>query len=227
MKKALQIAYLRARPSLPKRAVVDVARETCGDRLCDDFAQLGITDPPRERLRFRELLRRRLARPPRRLLARRRRPFRQRPRCEGKPCGRGLPETASDLLGAGHQLEGPDRVLRMHVERAVTRKACRPGVPRDLLAHRGRPCLDERLQAASHRAEARKLAYNRSADFLHHAARTRPGETSSTWVGSSGSDEASVAVISVWPWSRTPSARTRRRFGSSSESTSSRSKSGR
>src|SRR5262245_2907352 len=111
MKKALQIAYLRAPLSLPKRAVVDVGRETRRDRLCNDSAQLGVANPARERFGFVEFLRRWLTQPSRCLVGRRRRPFRQRPRGEGKPGRCGFPEAAPNLLGAARQLEGPDRVL--------------------------------------------------------------------------------------------------------------------
>ena len=81
---------------------------------------------------------------------------------------------------------------------AVARQARGPGITCDLGTNGGRPGLDQRGHPGG-RAEAPELAPDGIADAIHHAARTRPGETSSNWAGSNGSEEAWVAVTSVWP----------------------------
>src|SRR5207249_3274676 len=123
-----------------------------------------------------------------------------------------------DLLRTRCELERPDRVLRVHVQCPVPREARRPCVSRDLGPDRLGPGRDQRCHSRGG-PESLQLAGDVLADSVHQAARTSPGETSRTWAGSTGSDEAWVAVTNVWPGPSTRSANTRRRSGSSSERT--------
>src|SRR3954468_3947696 len=225
MKKALQIHYLRAVEILPERAVVSGPRKAQCSGFCDHFAELFVTNLARERSGLLNVLREGLRRRPRSRFVGRRKRLRDGAWSEREARRRVLPETRADLFGAALELEGPDRVGRVHVKSAVTREPCGPRVASDCLADRGRPGLDDRRHAGS-RAEASQLAPDVTSDALHHAARTRPGVTSSSIAGSTGSEDASVAVTSVWPACCTRSASARRRLGSSSDSTSSSRSSG-
>src|SRR5260370_321752 len=80
----------------------------------------------------------------------------------------------------------------------------------DLGTSGGRQRLDERLHPRRG-AEAAELSFDIATDAVHQAALTAPGETSRSWAGATGREEASVAVMRVWPVPSTRSARTRRR----------------
>src|SRR6185312_6300137 len=114
-----------------------------------------------------------------------------------------LGEPLADLLRAALQLEGPDGVGRVDVQRAVACKARRPRVASDRLADRGGPRLDDRRHPGGG-PEAAELPLDGSADAVDQAALTSPGVTWSNSAGSTGSDDACVAVTSVWPapWTR-------------------------
>src|SRR3954452_6175673 len=225
MKKALQIRYLRALEILPERAVVSGPRKAQCSGFCDHFAELFVTDLARERSGFRNVLRKGRRRRPRSRLVSGRKRLRDRAWSEREARRCVLPETLSNLLGAALELERPDRVGRVHVERAVAREPRGPRVASDRVADRARPRLDDRRHARS-RAEPSQLAADVMSDALHQAARTSPGVTSSSIAGSTGSEDASVAVTRVWPACCTRSASARRRLGSSSDSTSSSRSSG-
>src|SRR6185295_4455847 len=225
MKKALQIPHLRAPRILAKRAVVIAARKACGCGFCDHFAQLFVTNLSRERFSSRNVLR---ARPRRGLPDRLGTVFgglRQGSGRERQATRCAVTEAAADLFGAGRQLEGPDRILRVDVQRSVSRQTRGPGVPGDLWPYRADPLLDDRRHPRGG-PEAAELPGDRVPDAFHQAARTSPEATSSSCAGSTGRADASVAVMSVWPDPSTRSASTRRRPGSSSDRTSSSKSSG-
>src|SRR3954452_19285972 len=157
MKKALQIHYLRALEILPERAVVSGPRKAQCSGFCDHFAELFVADLARERSGLRNMLRERLRRRPRSRLVGGRKRLRDGAWSEREARRRVLPETGADLLRAALELERPDRVGRVHVERAVTREPCRPRVASDRVADGGGPGLDDRRHARS-RAEASELA---------------------------------------------------------------------
>src|SRR6185437_6222237 len=74
----------------------------------------------------------------------------------GREAEPGHTEPFGDLPSLLPELERPDRVGRVDVHGAVLRDARRPGVPRDRLAHRSGPTLEE-LRHAGLGAEAREL----------------------------------------------------------------------
>src|SRR5262249_37778045 len=130
--------------------------------------------------------------------------------------GRGRTEPLVDLVGPLRELEGPDRVACVDNERAVPHEPRRPRVRRDPRADGAGPAPGAGAQAGR-RSEAAELAAALRLEPLHQAARTSPGETSSSCAGSPGSDSAVVAVISVCPIAATWRSSTPRRPGSSSE----------
>src|SRR3954447_1074215 len=195
MKKALQIPYLRAPRILAKRAVVIAAGKACGGGFCDHFAQLFVTNLSRECFSSRNVLR-----------ARRRRGLPDRlgtvigglgqgPGREREATRRAVTEAASDLFSAGRQLEGPDRILRVDVQRSVPRETRGPGVPRNLGPDRCHPLLYDRRQP-ERGPEAAELPRDCVPDAFHQAARTSPEATSSSCAGLTGRADASVAVMS-------------------------------
>src|SRR2546430_15973433 len=127
------------------------------------------------------------------------------------------PDPRGNFFGAARQLEGPDRVDRIDVQRAVAGNARRPRIPGDRLADRSRPRLDE-LADAAFRPEAAELALDLVAEVLHRTtAPASPASTSTSWFGSPRPAAALVVVISACPYSGSRSARMRRRSGASSE----------
>src|SRR3989442_7584581 len=221
MKKALQIAYLRAGGILPEGAVGRRPQEARRGGPRDQLPQLVILDaccqgggdPPLFRARLGD-------RPRGSLCCLGGRRIRDLAGGELELRGRVLAEPLADLGGALGELERPDTVPRRHVHGAVAGDPRGPGVARDQLADGFRPGGEE-LRHPGCGPEARKLASNVALEPVHQAARTSPGVTWSTRSGSSGSAAALVAVISVWPSREIRSVRMRRRPGSSSDSTSS------
>src|SRR6266516_7416817 len=176
MKKALQIAHLRARGSVSDRAVVRGLCERRFYRFRDRFAEVRILDLRGERSRLPRLLRGRLDRRRRHLLRRR---IGQRARDETE--SRAAGEPGRDLAGALGQLEAPDRVADMHYEGAVRLRPRRPGVARDLVTDGGRPGR-HRVSRAAVGSDATQLRADLLAERLHYAAAssTAPGVTSSS-----------------------------------------------
>ena len=186
------------------------------DRFLHTFAQLFVGDRGGDRAaRARSSSRRRLERRSATALRR---------RLDGS--GPGAKRTARRRRAASAisaralaELERPDRVGRVHVQRPVAGDARRPRVARDRGADRRRPALDELGQArpAGRSARARRGSRYRAGSMAPppRAGRARPAAR-----------DACVAVITVWPMPATRAASTRRRPGSSSESTSSSSSSG-
>src|SRR5437773_6145845 len=121
-----------------------------------------------------------------------------RSRGERKPWRSMLAKARADLLGAALQLERPDRVRRVDVERPVAREPGRPGIACNYVADGERPRFDDGRHPRR-RPEATELSTDGIANAFHQAARTSPGVTSSRSAGSTGSDDAWVAVTSVWP----------------------------
>ena len=126
------------------------------------------------------------------------------------------------------ELEGPGRRARRDVQRAVARDARRPGVARDLLAHRRRPGA-RRSSADARRLgpKRRELAAGRSSPSRSITRPRRPGRHLESCAGSSGSASRAGRRDERLP-ARRGSARASaaRRRASSSESTSSSSSSG-
>ncbi len=123
------------------------------------------------------------------------------------------------------ELMRPRRRRNGDVERSVAGEAERPCVLRDGIADDIGPCgcdLGERDCIAA--AAPRELALDLIANAVHHSA--RPGVTDSDCVGDTGSAASAVAVTTVCALRAITSARARRRFPSSSDSTSSRRTSG-
>src|SRR5579884_3630167 len=131
-----------------------------------------------------------------------------------------LSDSPGDLTGLLAELERPDFVEGVDDEDAVACEAGGPRVASDPVANRIRPGA-EQLRHAGGRAEPAELASDLSIEALHQPGLTSPAATSSSCAGSTGRNDASVAVTSVWPRVATRSARIRRRAGSSSERTSS------
>src|SRR5579862_8860392 len=217
MKKALQIGDLRAKGSVSDRAVVRGPSERGFYDFRNRFTQFWIDNPGGHRLRLPFLLRRRL----------RGRRLHLRGRLVGEGAGheteaRRARQASRDLGRTLGQLEAPDGVAHVDNERSVGLRAGRPGVARDLLAYGRSPRVGRLGTWTALAAEPAELLANIVPDRIHQAASaTAPGETSSSWSGSAGRRDGSVAVTSAWPERRTRSARIRRRLGSSSERTSS------
>ena len=109
---------------------------------------------------------------------------------EAKSLRRVIVERGCELLEDDRselrELERPGRGARIDVQHAVPGDAGRPGVPRHLLADRGRPGGHDRRHRARG-AEPAQLLLEAVPEPFHQATRTRPGLTSSSWSGSPGS----------------------------------------
>src|SRR3954453_15165764 len=129
MKKALQIPYLRAPRILTERAVVSRLCEAQSRGFCDHFAEVFVANHARNVIVSGAVLRPWPERRPSGLVHRRFPRLGNRSRREREPRRRVLAETCSDVLGAALQLERPDRIARVDVQRAVAREPRGPRVP--------------------------------------------------------------------------------------------------
>src|SRR5262249_56965619 len=98
------------------------------DRFCDDFLQLFVTNHSRECVSFSNMLGSgldgRSCEGPDKRVGR----LRDRPGRKSEPRRRVLAEPRADLVHAALQLERPDRVGRVHMQRAVPCEPRRPPV---------------------------------------------------------------------------------------------------
>src|SRR5215212_1384857 len=223
MKKALQTGQVEPGRSLANRVVGNALCEARRSRSCNDSAQIFVLDSGGEARALPNEGLRRLQRRVAGAFAVRLGGFRQPSGSEPNP------RDAEALRYLGRpvrQLEGPDRVRRVHVERSVTSDARRPRAPGDGFAHSVWPRLHE-LADPAFGSEAAQLPLDLLAEVLHRTTvPASAASTSSSWSGSTGSAVALVLVISACPYVRRRSARMRRRSGSSSERTSSSKSSG-
>src|SRR5581483_534631 len=193
MKKALQIADLRAKCSVSDGAVGRGSNKRRFYDFRDRFAQLSISDPGGHLLGLANLLGRSLGRSRRLRL---RDLVGQRPGDEAE--SRPARQPRRDLARAVGELEAPDRVAHMDDERPVGLETGRPGIARDLRADRREPAVRRVRSGAALGAEPPQLLADLAADRIHHAASAiAPGVTASSWSGAAGSIAASVAVTSA------------------------------
>src|SRR5204863_4977654 len=108
-------------------------------------------------------------------------------------------EPLGNLGGAARELERPDRIGRVDVQRPVSGDTRRPGTPRDRLADSARPGLDERGDSRLG-PEASELAVDLVTEPLHRTTvPASPASTSTSWSASAGNAAELVLVISAWP----------------------------
>ena len=97
---------------------------------------------------------------------------------------RGVARISSALR---RELERPDRVLGVHVQRPVAPEPRGPGVPSDLGADRCRPRLDEGRHPRRRPEAARARVATSPPTRSIMPPAPRPATTSSSWAGSTGS----------------------------------------
>src|SRR2546430_3108604 len=180
--------------SVSERAVGKALREARRGRSCNDFAQIFVLDSGGQPCPLLAEALGGLRRP-------RFRPF--------EPLFRGLRESScgkpdpldtdafGDLPRPARQLEGPDRVGRVDVQRPVSSDAGGPSMPGDRLAHGLGPSLHEIGDSAG-RPEAPELPLDLLAELFHRTTvPASPASTSTSWSGSAGHALSLVLVIMV------------------------------
>src|SRR5687767_73977 len=212
IKKALQMSILRAESSVSETAVgaglLGGSRKARRGRSRDEFAELLVLDPGRDRGGLRTVLGADLWAGRCTLLRRTLLRLRDRSGSEAQRLGSRLAQLGAELLedrgDEPAELEGPGRRRRVHVQRSVPGEARGPRVPCDRLTDSGRPGPHDPhdvpvLRVAGHRPEAAELASHLPFEAVHQRTLTLPGTTSSSCAGSSGSASAPVAVTIACP----------------------------